>query len=111
MKFLTIATMKDSIAALPPAVGRQLTEASLAYMNQLKREGKILEFYFVPSWGRSIVIGEAKSAEELAQNIIGVPLKSFMGFETYPLADFNESIKMEIEAIKAMEKLCATPPK
>ncbi len=111
MKFVTIATVKDTIAALPLPAAKQLTEATLAYMNQQKREGKILEFYFVPGWGRSLVISEAKSAEELAQSIIGVPLKSFMGFETYPLSDFNQSVMMEIEATKAMEKLCTAPPK
>jgi len=40
-----------------------------------------------------------------------VPLKSIKSFESYPLSDFNESVKMEIEAMKAMEKLCAAPAK
>jgi len=70
MKFLTIATVNSTIAALPLPIARQLTEASLAYMNQQKKEGRILEFYFVTAWGRSIVISEAKSAEELARSII-----------------------------------------
>ncbi len=109
MKFITITKMKDVAASLPPAMARQLIEASLSYLNQHKKEGKILEFYHVPGWGRFIVISENKSAEEIAQNIIGIPTAAFSDFEVYPLADFNESMKMYIETMKTAEKLFPNP--
>jgi hypothetical protein len=34
-----------------------------------------------------------------------------MDFETYPLANFNESMKIDIEALKAAEKMFPGPPK
>ncbi|GAH34067.1 unnamed protein product, partial [marine sediment metagenome] len=73
--------------------------------------GKILEFYFVPGWNRSMVIAEVKSAEEIVKNISGLPIGGFMDFETYPLADFNESMKTYIEAYKAAEKMFPGPPR
>jgi muconolactone delta-isomerase len=105
MKFLIITKVKDTAASLPPAMARQLLEATMAYMNQHKKEGKILEFYHIPGWGRFVVIGENKSAEEIAQNIIGMPTAVITDFEVYPLADFNESIKMYIETFKMAETL------
>jgi len=111
MKFLTITKVKDAAASLPPAISRQLIEATLDYMNQHKKEGKILEFYHVPGWGRFIVISENKSAEEIAQNIIGMPTAAITDFEVYPLADFNESMKMYIDTMKMAEKLFPNPGK
>lgn len=111
MKFLTIAKMKDTMSTLPPAVSRQLMEATLALMNQEMKAGRILEAYFMAGSGRSMVIGENKSAEELVQVISTLPIGGFMDFETYPLADFNESMKAYIESMKAAEKMFPGPPK
>lgn len=110
MKFLGIATMKDVTMTLPPAVQRQFLETALATMNQQKKEGKILEMYFVPGWGKSMVITEANSAEEMLHNI-GPMVASYMDLETYPLADFNESLNMFIESIKMAEKMMPGGPK
>ena len=111
MKFLTIAKMKDTASTLPPSVVRQLMEATLALMNQEKKAGRILEFYFMAGSGRSMVISEAKSAEEIVQRISALPIGGFMDFETYPLADFNESMKAYIESMKAAEKMFPGPPR
>jgi muconolactone delta-isomerase len=111
MKFMTIGKAKDTFTTLPPTLLRQLMEATLAYMNQHKKEGKIQEYYYVPGWGHSIIISELKSAEEMMNNLSGVPLSSFMDYEIYPLADFNESIKVIIERLKAAEKMMAGAPK
>ncbi len=111
MKFLTIGKMKDTISTLPPAVSRQLMEATLDIMNQEMKAGRILEAYFMAGSGRSMVISEAKSAEEFVQRISALPVEGFMDFETYLLADFNASMKAYIEAIKAAEKKMPGPPR
>jgi hypothetical protein len=106
MKFLIIAKMKDSAFMLPPAVQRQMLEGTVAYMNQHKKEGKLQESYYVPGVGRTVLItGDMKSAEEFVKNQSGVPGGAFMDYEiVYPLADFNESLSIIMEAMKAAEK-------
>ncbi len=111
MKFMTIAKMKDVASTVPPSVMRQLMEATFNLMNQDMKAGRILEAYFMAGSGRSVVISEAKSAEEIVQSISALPIEGFMDFETYPLADFNESMKAYIEAIKAAEKMFPGPPR
>ena len=86
-------------------------EATFNLMNQDMKAGRILEAYFMAGSGRSVVISEAKSAEEIVQSISALPIEGFMDFETYPLADFNESMKAYIEAIKAAEKMFPGPPR
>ena len=111
MKFLTIASLKDTASTLPPSVMRQLMEATFDLMNQEMKAGRILEAYFMAGSGRSMVIAEVKSAEEIVKNISGLPIGGLMDFETYPLADFNESMKIYIEAYKAAEKMFPGPPR
>jgi len=111
MKFLTITKMKDTASTVPPSVMRPLMEATLDLMNQELKAGRILEAYFMAGSGRSMVITEAKSAEEIVQRISAMPIEGFMDFETYPLANFNESMKVYIESIKAAEKMFPGPPK
>jgi muconolactone delta-isomerase len=111
MKFLTIAKMKDTASTLPPSVMRRLMEATLEVMNQEMKAGRILEAYFMAGSGRSMVIAEAKSAEEIVQRMSALPAEGLMDFETYPLANFNESMKAYIEAVKAAEKMFPAPPK
>jgi len=109
MKFLTISKMKDTASTVPPSIMRPLMEATLDLMNQEMKAGRILEAYFMVGWGRSMVIAEAKSAEEIVQRISALPVGGFMDFETYPLASFNESMKVNIEAFKAAEKMFPGP--
>jgi muconolactone delta-isomerase len=111
MKFLTITKMKDTASTVPPSVMRLLMEATINLMNQEMKAGRILEAYFMAGSGRSMVITEAKSAEEIVQRISALPIEGFMDFETYPLANFTESMKAYIEAIKAAEKMFPGPPK
>ena len=111
MKFLTISKMKDIASTVPPSVMRQLMEATLNLMNQEMKAGRILEAYFMAGSGRAAVIAEAKSGEEIVQMIMALPIAGFMDFETYPLADFNESMKAYIESYKAAEKMFPAPPK
>jgi len=86
-------------------------EATVAYVNQQRQAGIILEIYTLPGWRRTVGICEHESAEDLAQTLAGVPMGGFMNFEVYPLADFNESMKASIEAAKAAEQLFPCAPK
>ena len=111
MKFLTISSMKDVFFTLPPAVRGQLMETTFDLMNQEMKAGRYLEAYFMAGSGRSIVITEAKSAEEIVKSISALPLSGFMDFETYPLADLMESMKIWVESMKAADKMFPGPPK
>jgi len=111
MKFLTISKMKDTASTVPPSVMRPLMEATRDLMNQEMKAGRILEAYFMAGSDRNMVIAEAKSAEEIVQRISALPIGGFMDFETYTLADFNESMKAYIESYKAAEKMFPGPPK
>jgi muconolactone delta-isomerase len=111
MKFLTISKMKDTASAIPPSVMRQLMEATSAYMEQGKKDGKVLEYYFIPGWDRSVVIHESDSAEAIVQALTELPVGSFMDIEVYPLADPFESMKAFIENLKAAEKMFPGLPK
>jgi muconolactone delta-isomerase len=103
--------MKDAASMVPPSVMRPLIEATLNLMNQEMKAGRILEAYLMAGSGRSMVISEVKSAEEIVQRISALPIGGFMEFETYPLANFNESLKAEIEALKTAEKMFPGPVK
>ncbi len=104
MKFLTMCTLKDNISMIPPATIRQLVEASMEWTNQTKKAGKLLEIYSMPD-GRNMAICEHPSAEDVVQTLNSMPIAGFMHFETYPLADFNATMKSEIETLKAAEKM------
>ena len=111
MKFLILGKMKDIGLALPPALGRQLMEASVAVVNKQKKEGKIEQVYWIPGAGTSVSIGECKTAEELMRNLNEAPTADYFGFEISPLADFNESMKILVEKMKEAEKMMVSSPK
>jgi muconolactone delta-isomerase len=111
MKFLGISKTKDTASTLPPSVMRQLMEATLDFMNQEKKAGRILEAYFIPGWDRVVTISEFKSAEEINQLLSELPIGAFLDIETYPLANFNESMKTYMENLKTAEKMFPGPPK
>ena len=111
MKFLVMGSIRDSAAILPPSVVRPLLEATNAAVNQQRKAGKLLETYWVPGWGRVVAISESKSAEEIVQNMNELPVSGFMNYEIYPLADYDESAKIMLERMKAMEKMMPAPPK
>ena len=111
MKFLTISKMKDTASTIPPSVMRPLMEATLDLMNQEKKAGKVLEYYFIPGWERVIAINEVKSAEEINQRLTDLPVGAFLDFEVYPLADAFGAMKTYIEALKTAEKMFPGPPR
>ncbi len=109
MKFITIVSIKDSAALVPPTVVRQLLEAQVAWVEEQKRAGKILEIYSLAGWARVVSISEHRSAEDLDQFLS--PMDAFLNFETYPLADFGQAMKASIEAAKVAEALFPAAPK
>ena len=111
MKFLTIGKFKDVGLTIPPALTRQLLEASVSIANQQKKEGKILEFYWIPGAATYVTIGECKTAEEMVKDFNAVPISAYMGYEIYPLADYNESMKIIIERLKQTEKMMPNAPR
>jgi len=111
MKFLFITSLKDVAFTLPPSVMRPLTEASLAWANQKKKEGVILEIYELAGCNRYAVICQHESAENLIQVISTMPLNSFMNHDIHALADYNTAMKAYIESMKAAEKMFPGPPK
>ena len=109
MKFVTFTSLKDSASMIPAATIRQLMEATVNYLKQMKQSGKILEAYALAGSERTMTISELNSPGEIAQMIAGVPMGAFINFETYPLADFEEMMKYQIESAKKAEQL--SPPK
>jgi len=110
MKFLVISRLKDTVLALPPSVMRQLLEVSVAVMEQQKKAGQILDFYYSPT-GCSVAILENKNAEEWVKDQASIPILSYMNFEVYPLSDGFTAMKTFIESMKAAEKMFPGPPK
>lgn len=104
MKFLSICTMKDSFSMVPPAQARQLLEATVMWMNQQKKAGKLVESYFTAG-GKMMAICEHPSAEDFNQVVISAPIYSFLHLEVYPLSDADEYMKSSIEALKGAEKM------
>ena len=110
MKFLAIAKPKDSATMLPPAVTRQLLEMAMAVMGQLKKAGKLLEYYSSPV-GCLLVILNYNNAEEWVKDQISMPLLTYYDQEIYPLADGDQMMKAFDEGLKAAEKMMAGAPK
>lgn len=110
MKFLVMSRLKDTAVALPPSVMRQLLEVSMAAMEQEKKAGEILDFYYSPA-GCSVAILEKKNAEEWVKDQASIPILSYMDFEIYPLSDGFPAMKILIESLKAAEKMMPGPPK
>jgi muconolactone delta-isomerase len=111
MKFLVISKPREALFTLPLTLSRQLTEASVTAINKQKKEGKLLEIYWIPGAATSVGLYECKTAEEMVKNFNEIPITAYYGFESYQLADFNESMKIIIERMKEMEKIRPAPPK
>jgi len=110
MKFLTISSLKDTFSTVPPAIARQLVEATLAWTNEQKKAGKILEVYEIVGGGTAVIC-EHPSLEDLVQTLASIPMGGFMNLEVHPLADFNQAMEVYIEGLKTAEKLFPSPPK
>ena len=111
MKFLTIAKLKDTATMLPPAVSLSILEASVAAMNQQKKEGKLLEFYYSVGDGKIVGILNYDNADQWAKDHSKIPILNYMDYEIYALADYDEYINNAREALREAVKMMAGPPK
>lgn len=102
MKFLSMTTVKDTFSMLPASTQRQLMETTVAWVNERKKAGEILELYQTPEG--SVVICEDASVEQFMETQASIPMGGFMDFRAYPLADFNASMKAYIEACRRAEQ-------
>ena len=93
----------DAFGLLPPEVTLQLMETSMASVQRLREERKILEFYY--SLNRhTIALLDYDSAEECVNNQRSIPILNYAKAELYPLADGMASMKGMLEALKAVVK-------
>ncbi|MDD5093189.1 MAG: muconolactone Delta-isomerase family protein [Dehalococcoidia bacterium] len=99
MKFLSFCAMKDVAATSPKSPMRQMLRATLDWIGEQKKIGKVLEAYAIPG-GRAVIIWELPDADDAAQTIASIPIGAFMDFEVYALADINATMKAYIENIK-----------
>lgn len=119
MKFLVIGKPREVAFTVPIhdrlALSKQLTEASVTAMNKQKKEGKLLEIYWIPGAATIVSLYECKTAEEMVKNFMEIPITAYYSFESYQLADFNEAMKIAMETametMKQMEKVMPAPPK
>ena len=109
MKFLCITKVKDSLLTMPPAVMRQILEASAAAIEQQKKQGTVLEFYYSPA-GYNIIILEYNDAEEWAKEQLSVPVLTYLDIQVYPLTDGSTTINAMIEVLKATEQTMPGAP-
>jgi hypothetical protein len=110
MKFLVISKMKDTFVTLPPPVTRQILEVSVAALEQQKKAGELLDFYYSPA-GCSVAILEQKNAEEWVKGQASIPILNYANFEVYPLTDGFPAMKTLIESLKMAEKMMPGPPR
>ena len=107
MKLLVITKPKDTLSTLPPAVTRQLPEATPVALKQQKMEGKVPEAYYSPA-GCSMAILDYKEAEDWIKDQASIPILSYYHHEIYPIADMEASVQSLIAALKAVESMAAT---
>ncbi len=79
-------------------------EATIAWLDGVKKAGKLLEFYAI-SDGRYVVICEERSADDAVKTLASCPAAGFMHNEMYALADGFAPMKVVIENLKQAEKL------
>ena len=103
MKFLSVGKVKDSFMMMPPAAMIQIMEVSMSAMEQQKKQGKILDYYYSPA-GYQIVILNYETAEEWSKDQISIPILNYVDNEVYPLTEGFSIFKGLIEASKMAEK-------
>jgi hypothetical protein len=104
MKFLTIASNKDTFSTLPQAEKNKLNLASAeSGLNLKKKMGDKWHFYSDPGGNRAVSIGEYGSIEEYSQSLQSpAAAAGYINFEFIPLIEVDEkAFKAYVESIKA----------
>ena len=107
MKFLTIASTKDTFSTLPEAERNKFNVASAELVLKLKKKmGDKLHFYGVVGWGRAVSIGEYDSFEEYLQTLQSPAAQAgHIKYESYPLIELDvKAAKAWLDSQKAAKK-------
>jgi len=104
MKFLTIATFKDTFSALPKDEKIKQTISAVEYIMGIKKKmGDNFHFYGTVGWNRTVSIGEYDSVEEYYQSLQSpTTLEGFTNYECYALIEADEKfLKTYLKQMKA----------
>ena len=93
MKFIKIGVHNESFWTSPPADMAQLLKAQAVWLEKQKKQGKLLEAYFMPGCLHNITIWEFESAEEIDQHFRDDPLSLAFVWEIHPATDLFEHFK------------------
>ena len=110
MKHLCIMRMTESFRMFPSSVLRQLVLKTRDVINQMKKEGKVVDAYFMPGLHRYMMIFECESGEELNKCTNTIPTAGLFEFEIYPLADLDKSTDIVIENMDEGDELMPNSP-
>jgi muconolactone delta-isomerase len=99
MKFLVVALPKHPV---PPEMGMQLIDATVAWVNQYAGSGKVQETWSFAGTGGGGGILDVDSADELDAIMSGFPFGPFSDIQIYALADLHESLQRNKQNIQAM---------
>jgi hypothetical protein len=111
LKILTISKLKDIALTLPPNVFIPLMEVSVAVLEQQKKEGKILDSYYLPGSDRIMVMLNYDSAEKWAKDAGMIPILRYCDFTADPLVDLIPYMKDLVNGAKMAAAKMPIPPK
>ena len=108
MKFLVIATSRESLASLkiPPEQALKLILAENQLAIQALKEGTMEVGYLFAGLKGGMFIGDVESGAELNAALTRLPLYDSVDVQIYPLMTFDEGIaqaKQGLEALKAQK--------
>ncbi len=101
MKFLVIASFMKPVPSVPQATVQKMWDDTMKQLEQLRKAGEMLAFYYIPGYDKAVSIEEHKNAEEMLQNLSGHAMADFIEWEVYPLVDnFDEILKVMAKKFK-----------
>ena len=99
MKFLVITIQKQPP---PPEILPMLTEATVQWIAEAKKTGKMEALYSIAGQPGGMGIGNVDSLEELDDIIQGMPMNPFSNVQVYPLSDVDHAMATMREQVKKM---------
>ena len=99
MKFLVITIQKWPI---PPEMLPALTEATVQWIAEAKKTGKMEALYSIAGQSGGMGIGNVDSLEELDDIVQGIPMGAFSDVQVFPLSDIDHAMATMREQVKKM---------
>ena len=92
MKFMTIASFKDTFYTLPKDEQKELLVEGVQWVVDLKKKmGDRFVFYHSPGWNRQISIGRYEDLETYNESLQSpISNAGFMSYESYPLIELDD---------------------